>query len=345
MRICSRNDLARPVVTKMSDSHTKYRFVMRCLLRICLWVLGAFTFLFVLWLVFGFYRPFEPHYHGICLSRWANDVGATDEDGTTDSPEIKLKNKNGREAVRHIGVKALPLALKLCQTDDSEFKRKLSRASEDWNNIPFVDLHLRDDFDKHLESVAIYYALGAVAKPAIPSLIDVLQGDKPVIYDAAMQGLRGIGPDSIPSLIDLLTHGNRQGRINAANCLGHYFGRQASNAVPVLLQYLAGNDRVLRHVAAKSLVCISHDPVTVVPAIANYLETETNFPPAQQLAICFRLGLMGTNAQPAIPTLVKLADQKHDFGALQALYKIAPERAKTISAGWNKVQTTNKDNF
>jgi hypothetical protein len=157
-----------------------------------------------------------------------------------------------------------------------------------------------------------------------------------------MLGLSAIGPDSVPPLIDLLAHGNRQGRINVAEYLGAYFSRQASNAVPLLLQYLTGKDRVLRNLAAKSLVQISHDPVTVVPAIANYLETETNYSSTTHFDICFMLGLMGTNAQPAIPILEKLAIEKHDFGALQAVYKIAPERARAISAVWNNHPTTNR---
>lgn len=181
----------------------------------------------LLWLVFGFYRPFEPHYHGKCLSRWADGVLATDDDGTTDSPEIKVRNKKGEEAVQHIGVKALPFALALCRADDSKLKKKLVRWSEDWSKTLHFDIHIRSDFEKHMESVAIFDVLGASAKPVIPSLIEVLQDNNPLIYDTAMQGLHGIGSDSIPPLMEVLTNGSKQGRINAANCLGYYFGTKS----------------------------------------------------------------------------------------------------------------------
>jgi hypothetical protein len=113
----------------------------------CSWLLAAFACLVILWLVFGFYRPFEPHYHGKCLSRWADDVVVSDIsiNGDNDLPEVKLKGKNGAEAIRQIGVKALPLALKLCQAQDSNFKSKLGGAIRDWKSISFVDPYLRHD--------------------------------------------------------------------------------------------------------------------------------------------------------------------------------------------------------
>jgi HEAT repeat protein len=145
----------------------------------------------------------------------------------------------------------LPLALEFLQARDSKFKQKIIRLTE--NSDVF---HVSSDDEKHLKGIAIFTTLGAAAKPAIPSLTGILQGKNPFLYDSAMQSLYGIGADSIPSLMEMLTNGNQQGKINAAQCLGYYFGREASNAVPILSQCLNSSDAALRKEAAKSLARI-----------------------------------------------------------------------------------------
>ena len=249
-----------------------------------------------------------------------------------------MRNKTGAEAIQHIGIKALPTALKLCHANDSKFQSRLVRLSEDLSDPPHFDIHLRDDDQKHLEGIAIFSALGSAAKTAIPSLIEILQGNNPLFFATAMLGLHGIGSDSVPPLVEVLTNGNRQGRINVATCLGYYFGRQASNAVPILLQYLGSEDLGLRRVAAESLPKISHDSIEVVPALAKYLETETNRN-SGRFEIIFWLGYMGTNARPAIPVLIKLAKSDPRTPAYHALYQIAPEIAKPIFEKWKASQT------
>lgn len=292
----------------------------------------------LLWLIFGFYRPFEPHYHFKPITLWVADASATDEDGSRDSIETQRKNKRGKEAIRQIGAKALPFALKLCRATDSEFKLKMKvvEKSEELSEWLHIDVHIPSAEEKHWESIIIYSALGDTAKPAIPSLIIILENDS-LSADAAAQSLYYIGPNSVPPLIEALTNANGQGRIQVANYLGYYFWRDASNAVSIYLQYLNNSDPILRYTAAKSLVRISNDPIKVVPAIANYLEAETNHLTGQS-EIFFGLGRMGTNARPAIPVLIKLAEA-NQFGALGALHKIDPEIAESIFEKRNVSQT------
>jgi hypothetical protein len=294
----------------------------------------------LLWLIFGFYRPFEPHYHGKCLSRWADDYCVNEYYA---SPEIKLRNRKCEEAIQHIGVKGLPLALELCRAKDSKVKEKMVGWSEDLSEKLHFDIHICSAVEKQQEALAIFYVLGASAKPAIPSLIEVLQGNYPLNWDTAMEGLHIIGPDSIPPLIELLTNESekltnkgKQGRYNATRCLGWYFRRQASNAVPILLQFLEDKDVWLRCAAAKSLTGISRDSTKVVPALVKYIETETNTAALSQVVPDF--GYLGTNGRLAIPILTKFAES-NQYRALVALYKIDPATAELIFEKWRASQT------
>jgi hypothetical protein len=219
-------------------------------------IVVVFLIATLLWLIFGIYRPFEPHYHGKPLSRWANAFLADNIDGTFNSPEKEQEAQIAFEAARHIGTNALPLALEFQKAHDSDFKRKIVRFSEDLSNPDGFDIHISSEDEKHAKAIGVFTALGASAKPAIPSLIEILQGKDQLLYDSAMQSLDSIGVDSIPPLIEILTNGNRQAKLNAIQCLGYYFGRQASNAVPALSQYLDSPDTALRNEAAKSLARI-----------------------------------------------------------------------------------------
>jgi hypothetical protein len=319
-----------------------------CWLRMALWrlfrrkstirVFYAFILLALLWLIFGYYRPFEPHYHGQPLSRWADDFTVTEADESSDSPEFKARSKSSREAIQHIGGRALPLALELCRANDSEVKRKLVGWSDDWSEKLHFDIHIRSDAEKRAEAVEVFSALGAAAKPAIPSLIEILKGSNQFIYGSAMQSLNGIGSDAIPSLLNLLESGNRQERLNAATCLEGYSGRTATNAVPAFLSCLTDADYRLRKVAAESLWQFHADP-RVIPALVKFFENETN-KPAISYHVFFCLQHLGTNARPFIPFLVKQAKAKPRSAAYETLYELAPEIAPPIFAEW---KATNLD--
>jgi hypothetical protein len=280
----------------------------------------------LLWWFFDFYRPSEPHDGGKCLSHWARDVIATDPDGSCSSPEIKLRNQRAEAAIRAIGTNSLPLAMAFYHARDGKFKDWIVKCSEGISDFLSVDVHIAPEEEKWAEGDGSLYALGPDAKAAIPSLLAILQGRDAYIAQHAMDGFGIIGPASIPPLIDVLTNGDAPGRYNAAQCLGSFRG-QASNAVPALLSSLKSKDPFLRGVAAESLATISHDPVTVVPALVNYLETETNKTIFNNFgAVISRLGRAGTNASAAVPILTRFAEL-NEYGAVDALRQIDPERA------------------
>ena len=167
------------------------------------------------------------------MDRWqdlpfALDVLATDEAGSADSPETQLRNRRGEAAIRQIGAKALPPALAWCAAVDSQPWQQFDSC---WSGEALHFLQIRPADEKHLEAIAIYEALGRTAKPAIPSLIEMLRGNDPFIYDPAMQGLYAIGPDAVPALIQELASNNLQGQLNAATCLGYILaGRRVTPA-------------------------------------------------------------------------------------------------------------------
>jgi hypothetical protein len=172
----------------------------------------------------------------------------------------------------------------------------------------------------------------------------LLRGEEPAAENAS-GAFRSIGPECIPSLMAVLTNGNKKARGMAAFSLGH-FGAESATAIPVLLQYLNDDDGELRRWAAYALVKISDDPLVVVPALTNYLANEDNDVPPQVFAA---LGHFGTNAGIAVPSLEKLVDpgrrwHRYALQALGALSRIDPQACKNSADKWKAADTNHPPN-
>jgi HEAT repeat protein len=288
--------------------------------------------------------PFEPRYQGRRLSAWAKDVHSSDEDYYEKVPslqtrliEIHEKHEKAITAIQHIGVRALPTALRLCQAKDSWIKMKLG----DWAEERNLRIHYSSAQDKQIEGETIIRALGPTAKPIIPDLIELFQNEYPMVADVAMYALQGIGPDAVAPLIEAMTNSNSRVRMYAAGTLG-LFGSQARVAVPGLLAYLKDKDLDARMHAAESLGRIGANATVAVPALVRCLEEEKNYRPRSYYpspAIIRAIGRFGTNAQPAVPTLIRIIESKQRgfMSALSALHKIDPQTAKIC---FNKLQVS-----
>jgi hypothetical protein len=292
-----------------------------------------FIFAFLTVLVFvavEFWNPPEPYYQGRSLSSWAKDLNFYPnlEEDPQKLLELRQKHALALEAVQHIGVHALPTALKLCQTRDSWIKKKLLGDLPDALHIDSDNWNISWEWDRQYDGTKIIQALGSVADPAIPDLIKLFQSTDSSVANIAANALGEIGTNAIPPLVEALTNKDDQIRFWSAYSVGSY-GAQAHAAVPGLLVCL--KDKKTRDNAVMSLGRIGADAPVVVPALVNCLEETTNHP---SFALWWSIGKFGTNARPAIPILVKIIESKSwDYApALNTLRKIDP----LLAAGYFK---------
>jgi hypothetical protein len=275
-------------------NRTKFLTFRKCLL---LALAGIF-----LWLLCAVFHPFEPRYQGKRLTAWAKEAFPT---YMAMSPELRAKSDRAAAVIQQIGTNALPVALNLCGTKDSCFKRKLEKCTE-YNSDGVVKCLITTEWEKHEEGAAIIWALGPVAEPVIPSLIQLLQSQDRDIGLHIVDVLWGVGTNTIPPLIELLDNTNKVVRIRAVAALGH-FGREAhaANVAPM-----------------------------VVSAIVHCIQTETNG------MYFWALGNFGTNAELSVPVLTNLLGSfKQPFyppipAVLGALNRIDPEAAKPFIEEW-----------
>ena len=236
------------------------------------------------WLLFATFHPFEPRYGGKRLSRWAavfSESGAPQE------------YEQATNAIQHIGTKVLPYALRCCRA-------RLFR----------IDLHQPSGFisaeDLHQQSMGIF-SLGPEAKPAIPALIKILHSKNDGVVYTAILDLSAIGPAAIAPLVTVLSDSNVQVRRGAAGALE--FLPTPKSAAPALELCLKDEDSLVRENAALALGRFGTNlPATVVPALLNALQTETNF----QVAIAFMsvLGLSKEDAPSVVPAIIRYMQRK-----------------------------------
>jgi len=292
------------------------------------------------WLACAIFHPFEPRYDGRRLSAWASDMDFPNWSGEsqTNEPsflEIRDRHEKAAAAIQHIGNRALPIALKLCQTQDSSFSDRI----EDWMDDRDGGIHIVPAYEKQNEGINIIRALGSMAKPIIPDLVRLLRYKE--CAGAAAMALGGIGPDALPSLVECVTDTNEYVRVHAIRAL-QAMGDQGRPAVPALIRCLKDENHTVRLEAAISLRWTGGDPAVIVPAIVQCLDEETDS--FQSTRIIAVIAAFGTNASPAIPALVRIIESENGntaIHALGALRKIDPETAKPYIEKW-KARHTNE---
>jgi hypothetical protein len=303
------------------------------------------------WVVFD---PFEPRYQGKRLSQWA-DILALPYDAYPNeemAKEAQSHQPEAEKAIRCIGIRALPYAIKWSQA-----KGAVRRGTpHDWlDEIRLFGVEVRDIFpfphqisaeDLHERSWLIFRLLGTNGKSEIPILIDLL-GDKDAgVGDAAAGDLCEIGPDVVGPLTAALTNQNVQTRRFAAS-LFELPSLATTSAIPALVICLSDPDSMVRLNAALALGLLrTNAPPTVVPPLLAALKRETNL--LTKLSLIDALGQCGTNAQTAVPVLKRILESQPatpfspspQRGALSALRKIDSNAAQPFFEQW-KANLTN----
>ena len=129
----------------------------------------------------------------------------------------------------------------------------------------------RGDSEKGLCPALLFKVMGPNAKPAVPSLIALLQEDRGNTKGYAAQALGAIGPaaaEAIPALAGLLEDKNQFARVSAAEALGHL----GPDAVPTLIQALQNKDWLVRAKAAQSLGALGPAAAPAAPALREALK-------------------------------------------------------------------------
>ena len=110
--------------------------------------------------------------------------------------------------------------------------------------------------------------LGALARDAMPLLVQVLGDAESAVRESAAQALGQMGPESLPHLVRMLNHPDKYVRRNAVWALGK-LGPAALPAAPALCQALRDADPRVASGAAQSLGGLGPDAGESVPALTE----------------------------------------------------------------------------
>jgi hypothetical protein len=125
----------------------------------------------------------EPSYRGVGVSGWLEDF---------DSSSVELQERAG-DAMRSMGAKAVPALVGHLRAEDSAFKVRLISWARGQSR---VRIRASLASERRFQAVRAIRALGAVARPAIPVLIELLGRDE--IRNEVERTLVTIDPEIFP---------------------------------------------------------------------------------------------------------------------------------------------------
>lgn len=264
---------------------------------------------------------FGPNYHGKPLSAWMKDL-----DDQHSGPKVE----RAEDAVRHIGVDALPAIISVIRQRDSSAKQVISPY---YGQCAFGSSRKALLCVSQREALAVCRILGSKAAPVIPALMELLhsreltQGPEGRDLQFEMVDvLCWIGPASLSPLIQSVSTSDNSTRFIILFGLGQ-FRSSAATVVPVLLASLHDPCPNCRTQAAVSMGRIAQDEELCVPALTNLL---TDPDGQARWGACTALAEFKKRARPAIPALLLAledADPAVRGIAAIALAKIDPENA------------------
>jgi HEAT repeat protein len=257
--------------------------------------------------------PAEPAYQGKSLRDWLNEICANGWGDTNHAASV---------AFREMGANAIPALVKALRSGDPPFFQRLILELNSRQSL--VQFPVRQTPDQSLAASFALYAMGAKAKPAFPTLTNLLVHTNTEFLSAVP--LAGMGPAGLPPLLAALTNQNAYIRYSAATAL--CWERSELNlVVPALIARLSDQDSLVHRTAVEVLGRLHAEPALAVPALMK------DFPgddPGLRSLIVLAIGEFETNAGAAVPMLSEALsdnDQTVRNDAAWALKHIDPAAA------------------
>ena len=206
---------------------------------------------------------------------------------------------------------------------------------------PLIDALDDKEVKVKKRALVALWQFGPQAKQAVPKLLQIFRNTKVEESDRAyaLDVLEQIGPDpqvAIPDLLEVLKTKTEPPRLrrHTALILG-MMGKNHKEVVPALLQSLMDQD--VQDSAALSLAFLGKEASSAVPVLVNILKNNKN----KNLNTDFRIGavegleLFGPKAKMAIPFLFDIAkDEKENSRfrcqAISALQAIGSDARPTL---------------
>ena len=215
-----------------------------------------------------------------------------------------------------------------------ELLRYRGKNFDDWRTVLATDLKP----EVRAEAIKALSAFGAngYGREATLAIVEAMRGyeinpgdaEGNKVMEVARQGLRKIGQEAVPILVEELKKGRKNGRVFALSAMPHIAGK-AKSAVSAVTEALKDPDANIRNWAIGALRSIDRDGASV-PALAELVTDDDESVRSWAIDLLARFG---EKSKVAIPKLLVAAVKDSNANirqrALAALRDIKPE-PKTI---------------
>ena len=187
------------------------------------------------------------------------------------------------DAVRHLGTNCIPTLLHMIRGKDSKLKLRLVALARKQR---LIRIHFVSAAQRNVEASRAFIALGDMARDAVPALVQMYHDD--------------ITADSQSAIEDALA----------------WIGPAAKPAIPLLLGAATNSNPRVRANALWALGEIHSEPPLCVPELIHALGDSDDW---ARLSAAHALGMFGTNAKSAVPSLTELTNTRWLFDGMASM--------------------------
>ena len=289
----------------------------------------------------------QPAYNGQPLNHWIEVLGGP----SLSSKWIpKVKDIKGgleaQEAVRHIGTNGIPFLVRwiggeplfaadMSKQETLDFASPASR--QEATNVAWASIRAKG-------AMQAFRVLGTSATSAIPELARLLTNQlaaelrpvradegvvQPPCAEFVLPALGGIGPDSLPVLLAVVTNTTYTSatRAMALEAVGA-MGTNALAALPVLAQCTQESQEFVALTAVESLSTLAKSDQMALAALTNAVKNPLR---GVRMRAVIALKPFGAQAVPALLYALNDASSGVRYNALGALIRAAPEALTNAS--------------
>lgn len=247
----------------------------------------------------------EPTYEGRPLSEWIMLHSRTYRSKQTDQG---VTIEQAAEAIRAIGTNGLPYLVRWTGYESAEWRNKLRIKVANgpyWlRDTPLIVNLISGEDGNASYAQEAFYALGALATPAIPGLQEIAcRPGIGISRDRALLALGSVGSPSVPALTNMLVTAGFEGTRKMSTLIMAFqiLGTNATAAAPIFIQMLQSADPVVAMEGARALERLRLDADNVVPALIGQIAHPD---PNVRALVAPALAAYRTRAKAAIPALI-----------------------------------------